>query len=96
MTWFSSKKKNYDEDYIKAYLGKSFLPEKSEFIEQTTYCVLDCETTGLEKQDSLVSIGMVKVNNHQIDPSNVNDLKFEFTESKNTYEIQEELHKRLG
>ena len=42
-------------------------------IRKKQFVVLDTETTGLEKEDNIVSIGAVLLENGQIDPSNVLD-----------------------
>ncbi len=42
-------------------------------IRRKQFVVLDTETTGLEKEDNIVSIGAVLLENGQIDPSNVLD-----------------------
>lgn len=90
MFWFF-KKPNYP-DFVEAYLALDFKAYKKRPSEEIEYVVLDCETTGLEKRDQLVTVGAVKLKGSRIDLSEVLDQTYDFEQEGEGTVIHEVLH----
>jgi len=74
--WFKSTTYSFPS-FIEAYNQLDFSPTKQTPIEALNFVVLDCETTGLDKNDQLVSVGAVKVVGFSLDIGKVLDLKWQ-------------------
>ncbi|MGB0523465.1 MAG: PolC-type DNA polymerase III [Flammeovirgaceae bacterium] len=74
--WFKSNTYSFPS-FIEAYNQLDFAPAKQTPIEALQFIVLDCETTGLDKHDTLVSVGAVKVLGFSLEVSTVLNLKWE-------------------
>lgn len=78
-------------DFIREYLELPFSDVLKTGIAEQTFTVLDCETTGLEKSDSIITIGAVKVEGADIALSSVLDQHYPVERIE-----QAEVHGELG
>lgn len=91
MAWdfFRKRPSNVPEWYTR-YLDVSFVPVIKD-INQATFIVLDCETTGLSANDQLISVGAVACTASEINLSNILDQKYPFHSPGKSAEIHGEL-----
>ena len=64
ISFFQSKKKVLLPDWLEEYLALDFRSKSP--IDSVTFVVLDCETTGLQKTDHILTIGAVKCTTSEI------------------------------
>ena len=85
------KKKPDRPDWVLAYEQSNFRPGARLKLYDLEYCVLDCETTGLHKEASVVSIGGVLATGRDIRMQDCLDIKWPTHEGNESTEIHEEL-----
>jgi DNA polymerase-3 subunit epsilon len=77
--------------FLEDYLQLEFSNTLKSAIDQQSFTVLDCETTGLQKSDSIITIGAVKVVDTEIALSRVLDQQYPVDRIE-----QAEVHGELG
>ena len=89
--WFRRKKKNAIPYWIWDYQSLTFKNSSDTSIDEISFVVLDCETSGLKKTDRLITIGAVKCNTKEIYLDKVLDQKYPEIEVGRSAEIHGEL-----
>jgi len=80
-------------DYIQNYLDQDFNISSKTPVSELEFVVIDAETTGLDKQDQLVTLGGVEVSNYSIDLSHVLDQRYEHQTKAEAATVHGELGK---
>ncbi|MEM9329610.1 MAG: 3'-5' exonuclease [Bacteroidota bacterium] len=88
---FTSRRKEEVPDWIRDYRNLTFKYASNTPLEEVTFCCLDCETTGLERSDAVISFGAVKVMNRRIEVGEAMDLRLGVAKGQKHSEIHEEL-----
>ena len=88
LSLFNRKRKNALPDWLKHYLEQNFNIEPS---PDCRYVVLDCETTGLSKSDSIITLGALLCTENEIFLNRILDQKYPLSESSKSSEIHGEL-----
>lgn len=88
---FINRKKDDAPRWIQDYLKMKFKFPHETPLSAITFCSLDCETTGFEKDSDVISIGAVRLENRSIAIGNVLDLRFSVSKGQKQSEIHEEL-----
>jgi DNA polymerase-3 subunit epsilon len=76
MKWpfFQSKKHDFPV-FVQDYLDQDFLMDARERIADARYSVLDCETTGIDADARIITIGAVKYHEQKIELSGILDIR---------------------
>lgn len=74
--WPFKKKNRIDfPAFIQRYQQQKFLIDKDQRIDEACFVVLDCETTGISKEDQIITIGAITLDGRSIKLNNILDLK---------------------
>ena len=94
--WYKSKRaKPAVPNEVYDYSDHSFKLQDV-LIMDTTFVVLDCETTDLGKKAGLITLGALKCTSSEIKLSEILDQKYSFGKINKSAEIHGELHKKTG
>ncbi|MEO1049751.1 MAG: 3'-5' exonuclease [Bacteroidota bacterium] len=77
--------------FLKTYYQSNFSGSKQLPIDEAVFCVLDCETTGLDKNDRIITVGAVKVHRSMISVGDALDLRLGSESGNASAEVHEEL-----
>ena len=89
--WFTSKKKTYDQTCINDYFNQTFKHPSKTVIRDVTFVVLDCETSGLQSTDEIITIGAIKCTPKELFINEVLDQKYPEIDVGKSAEIHGEL-----
>jgi DNA polymerase-3 subunit epsilon len=88
---FRPKRKEEAPEWVQEYWELNFRHPQDTPLEEVPFCSLDCETTGLERNSEVISIGAVKVHQRRIRICDAIDLRFAVSKGHKQSEIHEEL-----
>ena len=92
---FQRKSKPVYPEFIQRYQELTFLPDRLQSISDGKYIVIDCESTGIDKQASIITIGAVTLCQHEIKLEEVLDVRLSLMASSKEAEIHGELSDQL-
>lgn len=82
--WRKYRKASPAPEFIKEYLSL-------DFNEKSSFCVLDCETSGMGKKSEILTLGAVTIQDSKIILNSILDLRFPVIKADDSSEIHGEL-----
>ncbi|TNE70255.1 3'-5' exonuclease [bacterium] len=91
MMWWKRKPISFEDHRLNTYARLNFNPDKKASIFSQRFVILDCESTGINKNDSLISIGAIALQNQLISVSSSFDVRFPIQSNNKQAEIHGEV-----